>query len=32
MAGPLFGLIFNAKKLDAVLVESLDTLKRASEG
>ncbi|QNE17435.1 molecular chaperone Hsp90 [Kribbella qitaiheensis] len=32
MAGPLFGLFFNSKKLGAVLVESLDTLKRASEG
>ncbi|QNE20302.1 molecular chaperone Hsp90 [Kribbella qitaiheensis] len=31
MAGPLFGLIFNNKKLDAVLVESLATLKQASE-
>jgi carbon monoxide dehydrogenase subunit G len=31
MAGPLFGLLFNNKKLDAVLTESLDTLKKASE-
>ncbi|WP_020386439.1 SRPBCC family protein [Kribbella catacumbae] len=31
MAGPLFGLLFNNKKLDAVLVESLETLKLASE-
>jgi carbon monoxide dehydrogenase subunit G len=31
MAGPLFGLIFNNKKLDAVLEESLTTLKRAAE-
>ncbi|MEU4395573.1 SRPBCC family protein [Kribbella sp. NPDC023855] len=31
MAGPLFGLLFNNKKLDAVLTESLTTLKQASE-
>lgn len=31
MAGPLFGLLFNTKKLDAVLTESLTTLKQASE-
>ncbi len=31
MAGPLFGLIFNTKKLDAVLLESLTTLKKAFE-
>ncbi|WP_433007199.1 SRPBCC family protein [Kribbella sp. CA-294648] len=31
MAGPLFGLLFNNKKLDAVLTESLTTLKKASE-
>ena len=31
MAGPLFGLLFNNKKLDAILIESLDTLKQASE-
>lgn len=31
MAGPLFGLLFNNKKLDAVLTESLTALKRASE-
>jgi hypothetical protein len=31
MAGPLFGLLFNNKKLDAVLTESLTTLKDAAE-
>jgi hypothetical protein len=31
MAGPLFGFIFNSKKLDTVLAESLTTLKQAAE-
>lgn len=31
MAGPLFGLIFNTAKLEAVLDEALVTLKRAAE-